>query len=91
MYFPNKKSNMTIKITRLLGSIINKILGKHQDNLGIFCWTSSDEKFLLDAEMKYYELNGISPYETSDCPKGFEQDALNFRKRLQSIKEVNEI
>lgn len=71
-----------IKITGCLATIIDKLLGKHQDDLGIFCWTPESERFLEEAEMNYYKLTGISPYETSDCPKGFEQDAINFRKRL---------
>ena len=74
---------MTIKLTGKFAIIVDKILGDRQDDLGIFCWKPSDEKFLLDAEMDYYNRTGISPYETSNCPEGFDDYAINFRKRLK--------
>lgn len=73
---------MTLVLTGFLATIVDKILGNYQDNFGIFCWTPEDDKFLLDADMNYYKLTGVNPYETADCPKGFEQAAIDFRKRL---------
>jgi hypothetical protein len=82
---------MTIRITGWLATIVDKCLGNYQDNLGIFCWTPEDEKFLLNSEMEYYKLTGINPYETPDCPKGFEQDAINFRERLEHDKHKKNV
>lgn len=52
---------MTLVLTGLLARLVDKILGNYQDNLGIFCWTSEDDKFLLYAEMGYYKLTGVNP------------------------------
>ena len=75
---------MNIKLTGKFATIVDKILGYHQDSIGVFCWTPEDEQFLLDTEMNYFKNTGASIYETKDCPTHFNIDAINFRKRVKT-------